>query len=56
MITFLIENLATILISAVILGVVALIVINLRKNKKNGKAVGCGCGCESCPSSSVCHK
>ncbi|QNU67058.1 FeoB-associated Cys-rich membrane protein [Ruminiclostridium herbifermentans] len=57
MLAFLKENLATIIISAVILTAVVLIIIKMRKDKKAGKSCsGCGSGCGSCPSSSMCHK
>ena len=48
-------NLATVIILAILVFVVALIVINLIKNKKQGKT-SCGCGCTSCPMSGSCHK
>lgn len=57
MFTFLVENLATIIISAVILAVVTLIIIKMRKDKKAGKSCsGCGSGCAGCPHSFPCHK
>jgi len=56
MLQFLSDYLGTIVISAALLAIVALIVANMVKKKKSGKSVGCGCGCESCPSASVCHK
>jgi len=56
MIAFLLDNIATIVISAVLFAVVVLITVNLVKRKKNGKGAGCGCGCEGCPSASLCHK
>lgn len=56
MLQFLSDNLANILISAGLLAIVVLIVANLVKKRKSGKSASCGCGCESCPSSSICHK
>lgn len=56
MLSFLAQNLATILIGAAILAIVVLISLNLIKKKKNAKDAGCGCGCGGCPSASVCHK
>ncbi|MDE6671066.1 MAG: FeoB-associated Cys-rich membrane protein [Ruminococcus sp.] len=44
----------TVIIGLVLLAIVALIVRNMIKNKKNGKS-SCGCGCEHCANSSVCH-
>ena len=54
MITWLIENTATIIICAALIAVVAAIIIGMIKNKKNGKS-SCGCGCSCCPMSSSCH-
>ena len=57
MVAFLKDNLATIIISAVILASVVLIIFKMRKDKKAGKSCGgCGSGCGNCPSSSMCHK
>lgn len=54
MFEWLISNLATILISLVLLSVVALITVNFIKNKKKGRT-SCGCGCENCAMSGSCH-
>lgn len=50
MLAFLIENLATILISAVLLAVVILIILKLKKDRQKGCS-SCGCGCGGCGSS-----
>lgn len=55
MLTFLTENLSTIIISLIIVAIVACIVFKMIKDKKNGKN-SCGCGCENCPSAGMCHK
>ena len=55
MFTWIIENLATILISAVLLLVVVLIIRKLVKDKKKGKS-SCGCNCAHCAMSGSCHK
>ncbi|MCC8022989.1 MAG: FeoB-associated Cys-rich membrane protein [Clostridiales bacterium] len=54
MLTFLTENLATILISLVMLGLIALAIRKMRRDKKKGAS--CGCGCDQCPSADMCHK
>ncbi|MDD2268921.1 MAG: FeoB-associated Cys-rich membrane protein [Eubacteriales bacterium] len=54
MIQFITENLSTIIITASLAGVVALIIIKMIRDKKRGKA-GCGSCCSGCPSSSFCH-
>jgi hypothetical protein len=55
MIGFLAENLATILVGAVVLAVIILIIAKMRRDKKKG-AGSCGCSCEGCTGSSTCHK
>ena len=49
------ENIATIIICAVLTLVVAGIIVSMVKNKKKGKS-SCGCGCADCPMSGSCHK
>ena len=49
------ENAGTILISLALAGLVTLIVIRLRKDKKQGKSP-CGCNCGSCPMAGSCHR
>ncbi|NLK68217.1 MAG: FeoB-associated Cys-rich membrane protein [Clostridiaceae bacterium] len=56
MFNYIIDNLATIIISVILLTVVALIVLNMIKKKKSGKSISCGCACDGCPSASLCHK
>ncbi len=55
MLTFIADNLANIVLIALLSGVVVWITISLVKKKKSGKSVGCGCSCEGCPSASLCH-
>lgn len=52
--TWLLENIATILISLILLAAVAGIVVKLIKDKKKGNA-SCGCGCSNCAMSAHCH-
>ena len=47
MLTWLSQNIATIILCAVLIAVVAAIIIHMIKNKKKGKSA-CGCGCENC--------
>ena len=53
MLTWLMENMATIIISAVLLLVVAAVIAGMARGKKKGKSA-CGCGCASCPAGSCC--
>jgi len=55
MLSFLINHGATILISGVLLALVIRIVASMMKKRKQGKSMGCDCGCGSCPGSSFCH-
>lgn len=52
--TYLMQNLGTIVISAVLLAIVVLIVLRLMKNKKAGKS-SCGCNCAHCAMHGTCH-
>ena len=49
------DNAGTILISLMLIGLVAWIIIGLRKDKKQGKSA-CGCNCSSWPMSGSCHR
>ena len=54
MLAWISENMATIAICAILLGIVAAIIAGLVRNKKKGKS-SCGCGCANCPMSGSCH-
>lgn len=54
MFEWLCENLATIIISVILLAAVIGIIAGLAGNKKKGKS-SCGCGCSNCPMSGSCH-
>ena len=54
MLTWLTQNIATILICVVLIAVCALIVARMIKNKKQGKS-SCGCGCADCAMKNSCH-
>ncbi|MEA4884546.1 MAG: FeoB-associated Cys-rich membrane protein [Clostridia bacterium] len=56
MLMFLQYNLATILIAALLVCVVALVIWKIVKDKRSGASCNCGCGCKECPSASICHK
>ena len=40
--------LGTAIVLVVVVGIVALIVRSMIKNKKAGKSLQCGCGCDKC--------
>lgn len=52
--SFLRENLGTIVVGVILLAIVALIIIKMLKDKKRGKS-SCGCGCEHCQNAPYCH-
>lgn len=54
MLTFLQNNLATIVVLLVLLAVIALVICGMRREKKAGKSA-CGCNCGGCPSAGMCH-
>ncbi len=55
MLTWVSENIATIVICVVLLSIVAAIIIGIVRDKKKGKS-SCGCGCANCPMSGSCHQ
>lgn len=54
MLTWISENIATLLIAAVLIAVVAAVITGIVRNKKKGHSA-CGCGCDSCPMSGSCR-
>ena len=55
--TWLSQNIWTIIICAVLIAAVAAIIVSMVKKKKQGKSMVCGCGnCKACPMSGSCHK
>lgn len=54
MLTWVSENIATIVICVVLLSIVAAIITGIVRDKKKGKS-SCGCGCANCPMSGSCH-
>ncbi len=50
-------NIWTIIICAVLIGVVAAIIISMVRKKKQGRSAVCGCGnCKGCAMQGSCHK
>jgi hypothetical protein len=45
---------ATIILSGIILGFMALVITKQVKKARSGES-GCGCGCSGCSSASSCH-
>ena len=55
MLQWITDNLGTIIICAVLIGVVAAIIINMVWKKRSGKSSCCS-GCAQCPMCHSCHK
>ena len=55
MLQWLSENIGTIIVTIVIIGVISGIVLKIRNDRKKGKS-SCGCNCGQCAMSEVCHK
>lgn len=54
MLTWILENMATIVISAVLIIMVAAVVASMVRGKRKGKS-SCGCGCAGCAMNGACH-
>ena len=55
MLDWIVNNLATVIISIVLLVAIAAIIAVMAKDKKQGKS-SCGCSCGNCPMSGSCHE
>ena len=49
------QNGATIVVGAIVFGIIAMIIYKMIKDKKSGKK-GCSCGCGGCSMKEICHK
>lgn len=54
MLAWIAGDISTIIVSAVLIAIVALIIFIMVKNKRAGKA-SCGCGCSECDISDQCQ-
>lgn len=54
MLAWIMENMATIIISAVLIIVVGASIASMVRSKKRGKS-SCGCGCAGCAMNGACH-
>lgn len=57
MLDLIIQNLANIIVGAVVLVIISAVIIKMLNDKRNNKS-SCSCGCSGCPSSAKCgsHK
>ena len=57
MLSFFADNIWTIIICAMLLGIVIAIITNMVRKKRKGKSAICGCGsCKGCAMQGSCHK
>ncbi len=54
MLSWIINNIGTIVVALIICTIAAIIIVKMIKDKKKGKS-SCGCGCSNCPMSGSCH-
>lgn len=54
MLTWIVENMATIIISVLLMIVVAAAIASMIRSKGKGKS-SCGCGCAGCAMNGACH-
>lgn len=55
MLTWIMDNMATLIISAVLIIMVAAVVASMVRSKRKGKS-SCGCGCSGCAMNDACHQ
>ena len=55
MFSWLLENLATMIIGIMLFALIVLITVRMVRNKRKGKS-SCGCGCSACPMEGACHR
>lgn len=54
MLTWISENIATIIICMILLAIIAAVIGKMVRDKKKGKS-SCGCGCANCAMNGSCH-
>lgn len=54
MLTWITENLSTLIVSAILIAAVTAVVLSMIRGRKKGKS-SCGCGCADCALRSSCH-
>ena len=55
MFSWLLENLATMIIGIMLFALIVLITVRMVRNKRKGKS-SCGCACSACPMEGACHR
>ncbi len=54
MLTWIMENMATIIISAILIVMVTAVIASMIRSRRRGKS-SCGCGCAGCAMNGACH-
>lgn len=54
MVVWIMDNIGTILICAVLIAIVAAVVVSMLRDRKKGKS-SCGCNCAHCAMNGTCH-
>lgn len=54
MLQFLNENIATIIVGAIVFALIATVICKMISDKRNGRS-SCGAGCKQCPNAAYCH-
>ena len=54
MFTWIMENVATIIISGILILAVAAVIVHMVRSRRKGKS-SCGCGCSGCAMNGTCH-
>lgn len=54
MITWISNNISTIIVSIILMAVIAVVIAAMVKNKKEGRS-SCSCGCGGCAMKDSCH-
>jgi|GEM_PF-427402 hypothetical protein len=56
MLQFIADNIANIVIGALLLAAVIGIIAGMARKKAKGQSITCNCGCSGCPSAYLCHQ
>lgn len=55
MFTWIMENLATLIVSGILIAAVTAVIVSMVRGRKKGKS-SCGCGCADCALHTSCHQ
>ena len=55
MFELIVQNLGTVVIGCIVIGIVTAIIVKIVLDKRKGKCASCDCGCRGCSSTSKCQ-